>query len=403
MVRLCFLVLLSFGLTPQLFARVPPSSHVFLVVEENHGYSTVVGNAALPYFNSLANTYGLATQYYANVHPSMGNYFMLTSGEILSTNDGNSTVFNHDNLVRRIIAGGKTWKVYAESLPSAGYVGADVYPYTRRHNPFVFYSDVVNSSVQGQNLLPFTQFSIDLANGQLPNFSYILPNLHDDAHDCPAGLTTCTDTQKLSAADTWLQTNLSALLKSSFFQAGGDGLLVIVWDESTSSDATHGGGHVATLVIGPKVLQVARPSNFYQHESTLKLILESLGLSTHLSAATLASDMIQFFSSSAPAIPVAVSPTSLFLGYVPVGTTGAAQAFKVTNHQSVSLDISGIKASPDFVASSNCPASLAPASSCTISTNFTPPATGTIRGVVTISDNASSNPQVVYLAGTGVP
>src|SRR5215470_18582643 len=38
--------------------------HVVLVVEENHNYSDVVGNASMPYLNSLIAKYGLATQYY---------------------------------------------------------------------------------------------------------------------------------------------------------------------------------------------------------------------------------------------------------------------------------------------------------------------------------------------------
>src|SRR5207253_2216053 len=59
---------------------VPQFAHVFIVVEENADYAKVVGNSAMPYLNSLASRYGLATQYYANTHPSIGNYFMLTVG-----------------------------------------------------------------------------------------------------------------------------------------------------------------------------------------------------------------------------------------------------------------------------------------------------------------------------------
>jgi len=67
---------------------------------------------------------------------------------------------------------------------------------SRRHDPLSYFSDVVNSSTQMQNLTTFTQFQSDLANNALPNFSFIVPNLMDDAHDGP-----------LSAADAWLQTN----------------------------------------------------------------------------------------------------------------------------------------------------------------------------------------------------
>src|SRR5579859_1078178 len=46
-------------------------SHVFLVMEENHSYADVVGNSEMPYLNSLIQSNGLATGYYANTHPSL--------------------------------------------------------------------------------------------------------------------------------------------------------------------------------------------------------------------------------------------------------------------------------------------------------------------------------------------
>jgi phosphatidylinositol-3-phosphatase len=60
---------------------VPQLGHVFLLIEENHGYASVIGNTSMPYLNSLANKYGLATQYFANFHPSLPNYFLLTTGQ----------------------------------------------------------------------------------------------------------------------------------------------------------------------------------------------------------------------------------------------------------------------------------------------------------------------------------
>ena len=72
-----------------------------MVVEENHSYSEVIGNSAMPYLNSLASQYGLATQYFANTHPSIGNYFMLTTGQLITNNDGFTGTVGVDNIVRR--------------------------------------------------------------------------------------------------------------------------------------------------------------------------------------------------------------------------------------------------------------------------------------------------------------
>jgi hypothetical protein len=252
---------------------VPVSSHVFLLVEENHSYSSVIGSSSMPYLNSLASKYGLATQYYANTHPSIGNYFMLTAGAIITNNDSFCGTITNDNIVRHLMNAAKTWKSYAESLPSVGYTGCGSGLYVKRHNPFAYFSDVANSS-EKNNLVPFTQFSKDRINGALPDFSFIVPNLNDDAHN-----------GTLTQADNWLKTNIAPLLSSAMFKAGGTGLLIIVFDESVTSDVAHGGGHVAAVVIGPAVKPGSKTATLYQHQNTLKTLMEALGVKTYPGAA----------------------------------------------------------------------------------------------------------------------
>jgi phosphatidylinositol-3-phosphatase len=256
--------------------------HVVLVVEENHGYSDVIGNALMPYLNSLVAKYGLATQYYANTHPSMGNYFMLTTGQIITNDDAFTGTVNDDNIVRELVAAGKTWKSYAEDLPSVGYTGGDAYPYVKRHNILEFFTDVVNNSTQVNNLVPFSEFAADLSNNRLPNFSFIVPSLLNDAHDGP-----------LPVADLWLQQNIAPLISNSTFQK--DGLLIIVFDEADGSDSTHGGGHVAAVIVSPQAKAGYQSTTFYQHQSTLRLILQGLGVSTYPAAAAQAPEMTEFF------------------------------------------------------------------------------------------------------------
>jgi hypothetical protein len=260
---------------------VPRSSHVFLLVEENHSYSSVIGNSAMPYFNSLATKYGLATQYYANTHPSIGNYFMMTAGQKITNNDSQCSTLTQDNIVRHLLTAGKTWKAYAESLPSAGYTGCSGYPYAKKHNPLAYFSDVANSS-EKYNLVPFSKFASDLANHTLPQFSFIVPNLLHDAHD-----------GSLGAADSWLKTNIAPLIASSTFQT--DGILIIVFDESFDTDTAHGGGHVAAVVIGPKVKPGRKSTTFYQHQNALNTLMKALGLSSFPGAASGASAMTDMF------------------------------------------------------------------------------------------------------------
>ncbi|HXM21309.1 MAG TPA: alkaline phosphatase family protein [Terriglobales bacterium] len=236
----------------------------------------------MPYLNGLAKQYGLATQYYANTHPSIGNYFMMTTGQIVTNDDSFMGTVDTDNTVRRLLTGGKTWKSYAESLPNVGYIGGDVYPYVRHHNPLSFFSDVVNSRSERNNLVPFTQFASDLKNNQLPQYSFIVPNMLDDAHD-----------GSLNQADNWLKKNIGPLMASSMFKK--DGLLVILFDESFSSDGQHGGGHVAALVISPKAKRGYQSKTLYQHQSLCRLLLQGLGLTQFPGAANKAPQMGEFF------------------------------------------------------------------------------------------------------------
>jgi phosphatidylinositol-3-phosphatase len=252
-----------------------------LVLEENHGYSSVIGNSAMPYLNGLAQQYGLATQYYADTHPSIGNYFMFTTGQILTNDDGYMSTVSDDNLVRHLASAGKSWKSYAEDLPSVGWIGGDRNAYVEHHNPFSYFSDVRGTSQQA-NLVPFAQFQSDLGNGQLPDFSFVIPNLNDDAHD-----------GSLSQADKWLQQNIAPLLTSSQFQSGG--LVIVVFDEAEDTDGTNGGGQVAMVMAGPNVKSNFQSSTFYQHENLLKTITDYMGVDGNIGNASRANAMNEFF------------------------------------------------------------------------------------------------------------
>lgn len=291
----CFGVLIA--VTPFANAQVPHSDHVIVMMVENHSYSQVVGNPNMPYLNSLIQQNGLATNYDANSHYSIPNYFWVTTGKYVTLNDGSQSVYNVDNVTRYLLAAGKTWNAYEESIPSAGYTGPTVEPYEKNHDPFVFFSDVVNSS-QVMNVVPFTQLATDIANNQLPNYAFITPNSNHDGH-----------TKNLATMDQWLSANLPTLLNSSYFQPGGDGILFITFDESLDSDCAPlatcpslpengGGGHVATIVIGPNVKPGYQSSTFYQHPSVLKTALVALGITTAPGAASTAPAMSDFFSAT---------------------------------------------------------------------------------------------------------
>ena len=327
-------------------AAVPRAGHVYIVLLENNSYSQALGGSSMPWLKNLGTQYTLATNYYANTHPSIGNYFMLTTGRIITNSDGYSQTVTADNLVRRFLSAGVTWKAYAQSLPYAGYVDGDRYPYIKHHNPFAYFSDVRNSS-QKMNIVPFTQFAQDLSNGATPEFSFIIPNNQNNAHDCPKGMSSCSTSQKLRAADDWLKANIGPLLSRSQFQQ--DGLLAVVFDESNSSDKAYGGGHVAMVLAGPKVRRGYKLSNFYQHQNLLRMLSEALGLTSFLGAAAGASNLSSVFGSD----PSCVANTTDHSVTICAPTAGATYASPVhviasatssTGVKTMAVYLDGVKA-----------------------------------------------------------
>jgi phosphatidylinositol-3-phosphatase len=266
--------------------------HFAVVVLENLNYSDVVGSPNAPYINSLIAQGGLATQYYANTHPSIGNYFVMTTGEIITNDDGYDGVVSIDNVVRETQAASTSWKVYAQSLPSQGYLGGDVYPYLHHHNPISYFSDVQSPSQLNLNIVNFSQITTDLANGQLPAYSFIVPDAEHDAHDCPGGGQNCDVGTRLAAADAWLSQNIPQLLSNPAFQQSG--ILVITTDESRN-DNNHGGGQIATVLVGTGVKAGYQGTGLYDHQSLLGLSMTAVGVSTIPNGAGSANQMTEFF------------------------------------------------------------------------------------------------------------
>ena len=95
------------------------------------------------------------------------------------------------------------------------------------------------------------------------------------------------------------------------------------------------------------------------------------------------------------------SPSALSFSSQLVGTTSAAQTITLTNDGTTAITVSSVVVSGNFGQTNNC-TTIAANSSCTISVTFTPAASGTRNGTITITDSASNSPQVVSLSGSGL-
>ncbi|MBF6590623.1 MAG: hypothetical protein IVW57_08845 [Ktedonobacterales bacterium] len=248
---------------------LPAFSHVFVIVMENRGYDDIIGNTSdAPYINQLANTYGLATQYYTVAHPSLPNYLALIGGNTFGVrSDCNDCFVNAPNLVDTLEAGHKTWRAYMEGMPSPCFVG-DADTYRQKHNPFIYFDDVRTNPQRCQNIVPLDGLGPDLTRGAVPDFTWITPNMCHDMHDCST-----------RDGDQWLSQQVPPILASAAWKQGG--VLFLVWDEGTDDNgccAYASGGRVPLLVIAPGGRAGYRSATPYDHYSLLRTITDAWGL-----------------------------------------------------------------------------------------------------------------------------
>ncbi|WP_277041042.1 choice-of-anchor D domain-containing protein [Actinacidiphila oryziradicis] len=100
---------------------------------------------------------------------------------------------------------------------------------------------------------------------------------------------------------------------------------------------------------------------------------------------------------------LSTSPSSLTFASQTVNTKSTAQTITVSNTGTASASVSGVATTGDFAQSNNCGTSIAAGSSCAVNVTFTPTASGTRTGNLTITSNASNSPTTVALTGTGAP
>ena len=111
---LCAILAPPFGEVVQA-ANIPP--HVMIVVMENHSYESVIGNAQMPYINSLVSSYALVSTTDLS-HPSLPNYLGLISGSIQNnpqdTTPQDST-YGGRQFTDELASAGIGWKAEVES------------------------------------------------------------------------------------------------------------------------------------------------------------------------------------------------------------------------------------------------------------------------------------------------
>lgn len=271
--------------------------HVVWIWMENEGYDSVVNNANAPYQNNtIASQCGTATNFHNESHGSLDNYIAATGGQnILNTDFTKDCLPNTtngycmstgDSIYAQTEAAGKTWRGYDEDMPS-NCNRTNVGNYAARHNPAVYYSNLTNCATydlpMGDVTTKTGTFYDDVANGNLPSFSFVTPNQINNAHDG-----TVTD------GDTWLSKVVPQIVNGANYQSG-DTAIFITNDEGCAgtcgpdyalnedcTDPNQGttkpSCHVPTFVVAPYVAAGTKDPTFYTHYSMLRTAEELLGL-----------------------------------------------------------------------------------------------------------------------------
>jgi hypothetical protein len=232
---------------------------------ENKEYGDIIGNPDAPYINSMADDYGLALNYTAVAHPSLPNYIALFAGSTQGITDDAVHDLGATNLADQIESAGKTWKVFAQNVPTGCFAGESFSggadgkgTYERKHNPAISFTDIRGAPARCANITDMTHFDPAAAN-----FELIVPNLCNDMHDCPAAV-----------GDNFMNQLAPRILTSPGWQQGG--VLFLVWDEGTTNQG--GGGHIPLIVVSKQVPVGSKLSTAYNHYSLLRTIQDAWGL-----------------------------------------------------------------------------------------------------------------------------
>jgi phosphatidylinositol-3-phosphatase len=274
---------------PSAAASAP--KHLILIMMENHGTDTLLGNKEdAPFVTELVTQPGVrfVTQYYGVTHPSLPNYLALIAGDEMGIHDDCKAgadikckpeefvpdadesaeaghllteeeerkaadmahLFPGKTLIDQLDEAKVTWKVYMQGLPADrktveywpldadGKVVAKLY--AQKHNPFVYFSDFTSNPDRMAKLLPDDGFAADL-KGDLAGFTWLSPDQCHDMHGISAktaaviGAPNCgypasgLDHSVIRLGDDYLRQTVEAIRSSPVWK--DDTAIILVWDE----------------------------------------------------------------------------------------------------------------------------------------------------------------------------
>ncbi len=314
---LCLAALIALGVigaTTATAQAAPP--HIMVILMENHGAGSIIGNKSAPFENFLARDYITLTNWTAVDHPSAPNYVALTTGQDnhrAGRNDCSPSYpkvtrcdYNGDNLGVQLSAAGIPALWYAEDLKGNGcsIKNAQSGRGDVNHEPWAYLptwqADKTACAEAGLTTASphDPQLIQALDSGSPPDFVWLTPNLQDDTHN-----------GSISHGDKYLKALITAVQKTSWYTTGGT--VIVTYDEDEGESNPRGycthpvvikavGRHcIATFIVSQADKGVGKVATPGDHYGLLRSIEEAYGLPLLKQAArSKYGDISQYLASS---------------------------------------------------------------------------------------------------------
>jgi hypothetical protein len=291
---------------------IPRYKHIFVIMDENKDFSSIDQGADAPVLMRLARTYGYATRFYGETHPSEGNYVALLGGSTFGIRDddayycmpgsirpacGHASELGYaphaiyaSHLGTQLDAVGLTWKGYYQSIPAPGSDAVESSYYAAKHSGFMNFASVQRDPSRAAHIVGFDAFRQDVTSNKLPSFGLIVPDLCDDMHGLRAAPGVPEDCRVnnpsalIRRGDAMVGRIVNAIMEGASWRSAENVAIVVTFDEA-GADSAFGGGHIATVVMtnhGPRGVSDATR---YNHYALLRTIEDAFGIYEYLGSA----------------------------------------------------------------------------------------------------------------------
>ncbi len=301
-------------------------------------------------------------------------------------------------------AAGISWKNYAPAQGTSGY----------DWNTYAASNQIRNSSLWAEHVVPFANFATDAQNGNLPAVSWLIPDTKNSDHP----------DSSVCVGENWTVQQINAVMQGPNWNTTA---IFLTWDDfggfydnavPENFDYYGFGVRVPMIIISPYALGGKVIHTEYEFASVLRFIETRFGLSNLTLRDLDAANMTDSFNFKQNPLPplilstrtcpsdgaiVTLGNANVDFGNVVVGKS-ASISRTISNTGDATLDFTSITipAGAPYTQTNNCGSTLAPNASCTITFTFTPTKDATQNSSCSVTDNATSSPQVYSLYGTGI-